>query len=707
MTNRFSTLYLGLFDSILTDVESTFPDLGLELMRDSKRLHSASNARGDHAFTVDLPNIGKFFEHCLEHQKILSDEGFLAPNTKGLDEFEASFHSLPLNGKRNGDFSLYPRLFGGLWMKIFDSQGLLLNDADPTVIFMLRQLYNAAKKVQVECPDKALYASVKEFMDIEREVIEPTNQWSVDFFTPDSDVHLCDSITPPDIPLFPELNVSSQLNSRVRNALDLAQQISDLVSYDLGPFDPLKFQPRHGPGVVSDASKIDDKYIFPTWPMKLEQMFPMSEFAFANYDSWADWAGGYSYGPSPIDRTRGVNPQARPWKANHELPSRLIAVPKTQKAPRLIAAESTCHQWCQQATRSYLEDRLSATVLSRSINFRTQQFNREYALSASATGRFATLDLSSASDRLSLWVVERIFRKNPTLLMGLHSARSRWMVNSIDKKSPRFIKLKKFATQGSAVTFPIQTYVFSIISLACTVEARGSHSLSSISANRVAQRAFLRRIGQDVRVFGDDIIVPVEASRILTEVLQHLGLRVNTSKSFSEGNFRESCGMDAFRGYDVTPAYIRRIVEPTQPESILSFISCSNNFFKKGLWHTSEWLRLHVSSLVDLHLPIRGISSADPLLNRAVGSGLEGWSSFVGDSFKHLKRRYNDSLHRVEYRCTIFRDSTSYIPRSPELSLFRALHMMSISPQRVEPVVDFGIIKRKSPKWRKGWVASY
>jgi hypothetical protein len=95
---------------------------------------------------------------------------------------------------------------------------------------------------------------------------------------------------------------------------------------------------------------------------------------------------------------------------------------------------------------------------------------------------------------------------------------------------------------------------------------------------------------QYIRVFGDDIIITEPAVGHLYRLLEEVGLKVNKEKSFSRGQFRESCGMDAYDGVDVTPGYIRKIYQPSSPEALVSVVECSNNLYKKGLWHLADSL---------------------------------------------------------------------------------------------------------------------
>jgi hypothetical protein len=340
----------------------------------------------------------------------------------------------------------------------------------------------------------------------------------------------------------------------------------------------------------------------------------MDEFGFANLDHWSRMVtGDGSFGEFSLN----------------EPPSRLIAVPKTLKGPRLIASEPVSHQWCQQTILDFLTSSLARTPIASSIHFRDQGFNQELALEASHAQSHATIDLSSASDRLSCWLVERIFRRSPSLVEALHATRTRWVVNTIDRKSPRFHKLRKFACMGSACTFPVQSYVFCILAIASVLYSRGMKpSLATI-----------RSISQEVLVFGDDIIIPIDAWERLQGLLGHLGLKVNHTKTFVTGRFRESCGMDAWDGNDVTPVYSITYPDVSRPESIASTIDTHNNFVLRGWFGVAEYAKSRVHSQRLL-----------PIANVPIGSGSFGWFDHGWSGNPHLKRRWNPDTHQVEVR---------------------------------------------------------
>jgi hypothetical protein len=258
---------------------------------------------------------------------------------------------------------------------------------------------------------------------------------------------------------------------------------------------------------------------------------------------------------------------------NHEVPARMICVPKTAKGPRIIAAEPSEHMYVQKLMANWLEEKIETSIMGAFINFRDQSASGKLVIKASLDRDLATIDLSSASDRLSLYVVERMFRSNPSFLKALHASRTRWL----RLPTGECIELKKFASQGTALTFPVQTLVFFIIAMA--VATNGD----------VSYEGFRKQVNK-VRIFGDDIIIPNTGFAEVVDLLHMLNLKVNVEKSFSCGYFRESCGVDAFKGYDITPVKPKTTISDS-PASRLAVLDTSNNLFYKGYWYASEQLR--------------------------------------------------------------------------------------------------------------------
>lgn len=646
MLKSFENSLLAVLRGILTDVALCFPALADGCDRDFARIRSNVDSRGLGVLTLELPALCKHFDKCLD----------LAIWTEP---------NLPLS-RRSSPTVTSPRLFGGLWRMVFDNKGMLRDDVDTTAILMLRQLMLFGKKVKLECKPALTFKAIADFYEVEDAIAEPTLRWNGDNFD-GGDARFLSLVEPTGFyPVKGELPLSLGVEPMRASLLRLVQSVADQLAWVLGAFNALDHRPKHGPGVVSDLKGGEFKYSFPNWSDRLETAFPYAEFAFANYGIWAD-------GVDDTDRR-----EAEPM-------SRLIVVPKTQKGPRLIAAEPTSHQWCQQVIwayfkSSYLRKSLPGGVaLNDFVSFGDQTTNQRLAQLGSVKGEFCTVDLSAASDRLSCFVVERVFRRNPALLDAFYASRTRYLRQDLDKRCPKIVRLKKFSTMGSACTFPVQSHVFLCVALASALYARGEEA---------TPRTIAALAGQ-VRVFGDDIIVPKTGVAYLTEALGSLGLKVNQEKTYRYGRFRESCGLEAFAGEVVTPAYFLRPPKRTDPESIVSAIACRNNFYKKGMWRAAAVIEKTVPRGVSL--PVVGAFS-----------GLLGWTSFCGSDWSHLRTRWNRRLQREEIAMSLL--STKSAKRDP--SHWGQLLQFFTEGPGPDIVWSSGVADRPRSLLKRGWVST-
>ncbi|UJQ85430.1 MAG: putative replicase protein [Hampduvirus faecicola] len=581
MTKSLVTYCLDVTKAVLADHLSFVPAARRGVERDISRLSSLAQTRGLPLFTLDLPALGKHFDKCL------SDGLYVKPD-------------LPISRSIKASPAI-PRLFSGLLEEVFEPSGRVRKDACIQSIATLRQVYNLAKKLKIECKRSRTAEAVREFYAIESELIPPTLDWLVefDFDAEDAEDLSLRTFRDPGGPLFPQWNPGKP------HIEETCQKVFDIIFGMMQPFSAASSSFRHGHGAVSDG-KLGEffKYDFPTWSDRLDSVFPSAEFAFANYLTWAAAA------------SQGTTPR------REEVPSTVLSVPKTQKGPRLIAKEPTANQFCQQAILAYLEEQISQSWLGIPIKLRDQTQNQLFAKRASETGSHWTVDLSSASDRLSCRLFERVCRRNPTLLNAVRASRSAYSIQKIDKRLPKMLALKKLATMGNASIFPLQSIVFCGMAVAAVCISR---QLYPTILN-------LRKIAREVSVFGDDIIVPTDAGHLLVGMLQHFQLKVNISKTHATGKFRESCGVEVYDGVDVTPAYLQLPPNRRQPASVLSAIDVSNNLFKKGLWKAAD----HVKRLVP----------TNEVLVVAPGAECVGFLSFVG-SPKY--RTYWDDDLQLEY----------------------------------------------------------
>jgi len=458
-----------------------------------------------------------------------------------------------------------------------------------------------AKKVREDCSDAAISDEVDVFRKVDEGSRSPQLGWEFDTLDPFEARKLSFTdgyVSEPGICL-----ERDRCPIALLRALD---QVTGIIFSKMPELDWREVTPRHGTGAVADQQTGTDKYEFRYWPNKLNGFFPYEFFGQHREDLHLETDITYT---------------------NHELPAKLLAVPKTLKGPRLITSEPTAHQYLQQALLRWIREHIPFP-LNLCIDFRSQDYSRNLCLESSVTGRLATVDLSAASDRLSLWAVERTFRVNSSFLLALHACRTRWVVNHTGVGERFFMKMKKFAGQGSAVTFPVQSMVYACMAIACILfENRREVTPKSIH-NAVKQ----------LRVFGDDIIMPSHAVFSLTVLMAHCGLKVNTSKTHWQGYFRESCGMDAFKGVDVTPLYVRALQLGDSPQEIASWIDVSNNAYLKGLWFLADAMVQKVPAKLRQLLPV----SQQEL-------GVLTLRSFQRISSTG-KTRFNRDLHREEIR---------------------------------------------------------
>nr|QDH90045.1 MAG: RNA-dependent RNA polymerase [Leviviridae sp.] len=589
---------------MLSDIADRMPSLRVECERDYKRLLSAVEHHGITFLCDTMPAFSKHLDKCLETGRL---------TRSGLCHFRPYLRK-----------STIPRLFKGLLLRVFDLYGVLRSDPDSQALGYVRQLCSLAKRFRVTCSDSATWRQVDEFFKTDGEIRQPSLDWDIGDFDSERASHLQfgdDLRSEPEFPLFREIGTEASPSSSIDwdRCLEAVQRTADILCSQLGRFDPLEWKTRHGPGAVSDLKDKTYKYIFPSWSPKLEKEFPSADFASSNYLHYVTTYSHGAGGQSPL------------W--DHEPPARLLAVPKSFTAPRLIASEPVSHQWCQQGIREFIMSRVSDSWISKFISFRDQTGNQKLALEASRDSSLATIDLSSASDRLSCWFVERCFRRSPSLLSAFYAVRTRWIRQDLDRCSPKFYRLRKFSTMGSALTFPVQSVSFLAVVLGVTLYERNLRPTIKNIAGLDGQ----------VRVFGDDIVAPSDCSATVVATLERLGFKVNPSKTFQTGLFRESCGVEAFSGNDVTKVSVLSMPSVSAPESVLSILDSHNNFFKKGYYRVCEYLRKSVERLGRFSFP-----DVEP------DSGAIGWYSFdPWSSNVRLSRRWNPILQRREYRVTL------------------------------------------------------
>lgn len=335
--------------------------------------------------------------------------------------------------------------------------------------------------------------------------------------------------------------------------------------------------PRHGPGAVAERLSANAKFALKRWHYRLEPYFPYYGNAVHNESVYCDENYDSSWVEVPEEQ---------------EQPVRVVFVPKDSKGPRTIAVEPACMQYTQQAiSRSLIEWLEHAPLTAGHVNFTDQSINQRLAIVSSEDKSFATIDLSSASDRVPRDLALAMFQYNPDLMEAIDASRSR----SALLPDGNVIPLRKFASMGSALCFPVESMFFFTLCVMSLLDKRG---LPVTPQN-------CKIVSRDVFVYGDDIIVPTKDVDAVIRTLQDFNCKVNTTKSHWKGYFRESCGVDAYRGHVVTPTYLRELPPYNRrcSRGLISWTETSNQLYKRGYWHTANLLIMQVERILG-ELPI-------------------------------------------------------------------------------------------------------
>jgi hypothetical protein len=431
-----------------------------------------------------------------------------------------------------------------VFRKIFGTDGYLLADPCVTSIYFLRQLLLVDGKLICEPNAQQKELAVQGFIDRQsslRKVRVPVGH--------------------------PVLERARWLLGRVLRHLDL----SDI-------------NPGHGPGVVHEGKDRFERWDFTSWPKKAEKYYPYGVY------------GAHSF--QMASRSGKGIPLTR-----HSF-TKCCLVPKDFKGPRLISAESSVTQYLQQGQMKKLMQYIDKhPVLSRSIRLRDQTLNQRRAKTAVADAA-CTLDLSNASDTVSVVLFWYLFAEVPVLRAQLMSTRSDYMFyRGSSPREHRLVKLVAFAPMGSAVCFPVETLIFWALTMASLMLVRPrlekKPHLRPYGRRFVPFQSSVSEMASEICVFGDDIIAPLDCVSTLTTTLTSVGCQVNASKTCYMTPFRESCGSEWFNQSDVTIIRNRRYNYEADLNIKDYPVLCGlqRKFFLRGLFSTAELVKRWVSEL--------------------------------------------------------------------------------------------------------------
>lgn len=210
--------------------------------------------------------------------------------------------------------------------------------------------------------------------------------------------------------------------------------------------------------------------------------------------------------------------------------TKIAEVPKTLKANRVVSSEPANFMFAQLAIADRLSRELHKQFPEHVFLHDATKHNELLRVNG-----FCSIDLSDASDYISRRLVWHALPEWREYLFSVRSSFARFPDGTI-------VPLRTFAPMGSGVCFPILTAIcLGVCSVCCS-------------------RPF--------HVYGDDLIVHNRDYHSVCDMLQSVGLKINSLKSCCGPSYRESCGLEIFDDVDITPCYLRSLPQQMTGSSI-------------------------------------------------------------------------------------------------------------------------------------------
>jgi len=546
----------------------------LTLQKVNKRLR----AEGIGFLTKTCPRLGKAFDKALAGER-------------NLNCTDLGFENLP--------GTQLPRFLVELFRNVLQPDGRLLQHPCAKCVRDIRQILYLFYKYKLPYSHEQEHEVIAKFERTEREIESLQEDFANLQARLDNSCHnrrrsRPQWVAPPERP-------------------QVAREAKILLSDLFSCFDPHDIFPRHGPGVVSTRERLWDKYRWTNISRTITEVYPMYEYFYSSLGHVCDC---YK------DNLVTEEPKA----------AKVSLVPKDSRGPRLISCEPVDFQWIQQGLGRAIVRHVEQHPLTKwNVRFTDQSVNQRGALLGSYTGKYATLDLNEASDRVSIGLVRLLFPEH--IVRCLMACRS----HGTELPDGRVLNLHKYAPMGSSLCFPVLSLVVWAI---LTAGAPDDDTREGIA------------------VYGDDVIVPTHYASNAIEQLESFGLKINRDKSCISGLFRESCGMDAFNGTPVTPVRLKTVWSSTpSPEVYTAYIDYCNQLYGRQYYTTYDLIvgslraiygpipgkdmHLHCPSLVDVPLSERPSKSrTNPFLQRKeyrvwdvkspkVNRRIDGWSMLL------------------------------------------------------------------------------
>lgn len=247
---------------------------------------------------------------------------------------------------------------------------------------------------------------------------------------------------------------------------------------------------------------------------------------------WQDEESGIVY-----QTTRGRPPVFQVVDGNE-----VFTVPKRFDTDRTCAKEPPWNVFLQKGVGGMIRAALNSVGL---LLPDAQDTHARLARAASIDQLNATVDMKGASETVVVALVELLFEEPwARVLLDLRSSRG-FVPGHGD------ITYEKISSMGNGYTFELETLIFWALAKACCSS------------------------GEEVSVYGDDLICPAHRVPEIRSLYEHCGFEFNLEKSFADGPFRESCGGHFWQGVDVKPFYVERL-----PRTLLQIVNLHNDIVR-------------------------------------------------------------------------------------------------------------------------------
>lgn len=356
------------------------------------------------------------------------------------------------------------------------------------------------------------------------------------------------------------------------------------------------------PGRFGPGSTFGDKGCLTTIPDKMSSSPTLTRDAWPFLFPWSGtlWGSACASRGESLVTVRG---------------NRFSTVPKDCTKFRGICIEPSINLFYQLAFGQAMKDRLK----SKGLHLKTApDLHKLIARESSISGKYATIDLSQASDNLSSSLVKLVIP--PMWFEPLNDLRSPY-TEIVHAGVVKNVLLEKFSSMGNGYTFELETAIFMAICKAVyTVHGQKSY------------------MSKNVFVFGDDIIVEAALAKDVLAALRFFGFKPNEKKTFLSGPFRESCGGDYFEGVDVRPYFLKEL--PSEPQDYIAMANGIRGMALKEHTFRNRWSDVRRAWFVALDsVPsnIRRCRGPKSLGDLVIHDEPEFWTTRTRSSIRYIK----------------------------------------------------------------------